>query len=140
MDFSFKPLFENCIIFVISTCLCSDTFVYLWIFNNISVYSLSLHIFRNTIMDKYTMYISLDRCLSLIEVNEYFKCFHYTGNLVYAVNGPTSFLLPVQGMTIDPQSETVIDHWAPEEVSNCLLFLFFSVLKMSTFRVENVEK
>ncbi|KAK9695137.1 NHL repeat [Popillia japonica] len=37
------------------------------------------------------------------------------GNLVYAVNGPTSFLLPVQGMTIDPQSETVIDHWAPEE-------------------------
>ncbi|CAG9813098.1 unnamed protein product [Phaedon cochleariae] len=37
------------------------------------------------------------------------------GNLVYAVNGPTSALLPVQGLTIDPQTESVIDHWAPEE-------------------------
>ncbi|XP_022913030.1 peptidyl-alpha-hydroxyglycine alpha-amidating lyase 2-like [Onthophagus taurus] len=37
------------------------------------------------------------------------------GNLVYAVNGPTSQLFPVQGLTIDPQSESVIDHWAPEE-------------------------
>ncbi|CAH0552204.1 unnamed protein product [Brassicogethes aeneus] len=36
------------------------------------------------------------------------------GNLIYAVNGPTSKALPVQGFTIDPQSETVIDHWAPE--------------------------
>ncbi|XP_072378387.1 peptidyl-alpha-hydroxyglycine alpha-amidating lyase 2-like isoform X1 [Diabrotica undecimpunctata] len=36
------------------------------------------------------------------------------GKLVYAVNGPTS-TLPVQGMTIDPQTESVIDHWAPEE-------------------------
>lgn len=40
------------------------------------------------------------------------------GNLIYAVNGPTSSLLPVQGLTIDPQSESVIDHWAPEEVIN----------------------
>lgn len=37
------------------------------------------------------------------------------GNLVYAVNGPTSPLLPVQGFTIDPQTESVVDHWAPEE-------------------------
>ncbi|XP_074036840.1 peptidyl-alpha-hydroxyglycine alpha-amidating lyase 2 isoform X2 [Leptinotarsa decemlineata] len=37
------------------------------------------------------------------------------GKLVYAVNGPTSELLPVQGMTIDPQTESIIDHWAPEE-------------------------
>ncbi|KAJ8925537.1 hypothetical protein NQ315_009376 [Exocentrus adspersus] len=37
------------------------------------------------------------------------------GKLVYAVNGPTSSLLPVQGLTIDPQTESVIDHWAPEE-------------------------
>ncbi|KAG5881403.1 hypothetical protein JTB14_008916 [Gonioctena quinquepunctata] len=37
------------------------------------------------------------------------------GKVVYAVNGPTSKLLPVQGMTIDPQTESVIDHWAPEE-------------------------
>lgn len=36
------------------------------------------------------------------------------GNLVYAVNGPTSQVLPVQGFTIDPQTETVIDHWSPE--------------------------
>ncbi|XP_019870309.1 peptidyl-alpha-hydroxyglycine alpha-amidating lyase 2 [Aethina tumida] len=37
------------------------------------------------------------------------------GNLIYAVNGPTNNVLPVQGLTIDPQSESVIDHWAPEE-------------------------
>lgn len=50
-----------------------------------------------------------------------------SGKLVYAVTGPTSQLLPVQGLTIDPQTETVIDHWAPEEVS-ILTFLtsFFS--------------
>jgi peptidylamidoglycolate lyase len=37
------------------------------------------------------------------------------GKLVYAVNGPTSQLLSIQGLTIDPQTESVIDHWAPEE-------------------------
>ncbi|VEN55884.1 unnamed protein product [Callosobruchus maculatus] len=37
------------------------------------------------------------------------------GKLVYAVNGPTSTLWPVQGLTIDPLREAVIDHWAPEE-------------------------
>ncbi|CAH1114522.1 unnamed protein product [Psylliodes chrysocephalus] len=36
------------------------------------------------------------------------------GKLIYAVNGPTS-MLTVQGLTIDPQTESVIDHWAPEE-------------------------
>ncbi|XP_050305336.1 peptidyl-alpha-hydroxyglycine alpha-amidating lyase 2-like isoform X2 [Anthonomus grandis grandis] len=36
------------------------------------------------------------------------------GKLIYAVNGPTR-MLPVQGMTIDPETESVIDHWAPEE-------------------------
>ncbi|CAG9858978.1 unnamed protein product [Phyllotreta striolata] len=36
------------------------------------------------------------------------------GKLIYAVNGPTS-TLSVQGLTIDPQTESVIDHWAPEE-------------------------
>lgn len=35
---------------------------------------------------------------------------------MYAVNGPTSSVIPVQGLTIDPESEAVIDHWAPEEV------------------------
>lgn len=39
-----------------------------------------------------------------------------TGKYIYAINGPTSSLLPVQGLTIDPEAETVIDHWAPEEV------------------------
>ncbi|KAJ8933900.1 hypothetical protein NQ318_011916 [Aromia moschata] len=37
------------------------------------------------------------------------------GKLVYAVNGPTSPLLQVQGFTIDPQTESIIDHWAPSE-------------------------
>lgn len=36
------------------------------------------------------------------------------GNLVYAVNGPTSQAISVQGFTIDPQTETVIDHWSPD--------------------------
>ncbi|RZB39303.1 peptidyl-alpha-hydroxyglycine alpha-amidating lyase 2, partial [Asbolus verrucosus] len=39
----------------------------------------------------------------------------FSGKLVYAVNGPTSHLLSVQGLTIDPLTESVIDHWAPEE-------------------------
>lgn len=37
------------------------------------------------------------------------------GGVLYAVNGPTSNLLPVQGFTIDVLSEKVIDHWAPEQ-------------------------
>ncbi|XP_066139202.1 peptidyl-alpha-hydroxyglycine alpha-amidating lyase 2-like isoform X2 [Euwallacea fornicatus] len=40
------------------------------------------------------------------------------GRLIYAVNGPTNQLLPVQGLTLDPESESVIDHWAPEEGFN----------------------
>lgn len=32
---------------------------------------------------------------------------------MYAVNGPTSPMIPIQGFTIDPRTETVIDHWAP---------------------------
>ncbi|CAG9765963.1 unnamed protein product [Ceutorhynchus assimilis] len=36
------------------------------------------------------------------------------GKLIYAVNGFTSPMLPIQGLTIDPETETVIDHWAPE--------------------------
>lgn len=39
--------------------------------------------------------------------------FVFTGDLVYAVNGPTSSLIPVQGFTIDPLAETVLDHWGP---------------------------
>uniref|UniRef100_A0AAG5DKJ7 peptidylamidoglycolate lyase n=1 Tax=Anopheles atroparvus TaxID=41427 RepID=A0AAG5DKJ7_ANOAO len=35
------------------------------------------------------------------------------GDLVYAVNGPTSPMIPVRGFTIDPRSETIIDHWGP---------------------------
>lgn len=36
-------------------------------------------------------------------------------NIIYAVNGPTSRLLPIEGLTIDPQSGTVIDRWSPPE-------------------------
>ncbi|XP_013113823.1 peptidyl-alpha-hydroxyglycine alpha-amidating lyase 2 [Stomoxys calcitrans] len=32
------------------------------------------------------------------------------GNIVYAVNGPTS-MLPVRGFTLDPSSESIIGHW-----------------------------
>ncbi|XP_030767094.1 peptidyl-alpha-hydroxyglycine alpha-amidating lyase 2-like [Sitophilus oryzae] len=37
------------------------------------------------------------------------------GKLIYAVNGPTNRMLPIQGLTIDPETESVIDHWQPEE-------------------------
>lgn len=36
------------------------------------------------------------------------------GKLIYAVNGFTNRMLPIQGLTIDPETESVIDHWAPE--------------------------
>ncbi|KAL1513656.1 hypothetical protein ABEB36_003041 [Hypothenemus hampei] len=40
------------------------------------------------------------------------------GKLIYAVNGFTNEMLPIQGFTIDPESETVIEHWAPENGFN----------------------
>lgn len=39
------------------------------------------------------------------------------GDLVYAINGPTSPMIPVRGFTIDPRSEVIIDHWEPSTVS-----------------------
>lgn len=33
--------------------------------------------------------------------------------MVYAINGYTSPMLPVQGFTLDPLAETVLDHWGP---------------------------
>ncbi|XP_057326058.1 peptidyl-alpha-hydroxyglycine alpha-amidating lyase 2-like [Microplitis mediator] len=35
------------------------------------------------------------------------------GNTIYAVNGPTSPMIPVRGFIMDPNSETVFGHWAP---------------------------
>ncbi|KAF6217380.1 hypothetical protein GE061_001735 [Apolygus lucorum] len=35
------------------------------------------------------------------------------GNLAYAVNGPTSSHIPIQGFTIDPTAELIVDHWMP---------------------------
>ncbi|XP_060533454.1 peptidyl-alpha-hydroxyglycine alpha-amidating lyase 2-like isoform X2 [Cylas formicarius] len=39
------------------------------------------------------------------------------GKLIYAVNGYTNSMLPIQGMTIDPETEAVLDHWAPDHGS-----------------------
>ncbi|KAK9498229.1 hypothetical protein O3M35_004089 [Rhynocoris fuscipes] len=33
------------------------------------------------------------------------------GDLVYAINGPTSSHIPIQGFTINPFAETIVDHW-----------------------------
>ncbi|VVC40235.1 Hypothetical protein CINCED_3A021642 [Cinara cedri] len=33
------------------------------------------------------------------------------GDLIYAVNGPTSPLIPVRGFTINPMTESIVDHW-----------------------------
>ncbi|TMW50616.1 hypothetical protein DOY81_004305, partial [Sarcophaga bullata] len=45
------------------------------------------------------------------------------GDIVYAVNGPTS-MLPVRGFTIDPRSETIVGHWGefknPHSIAVCL--------------------
>ncbi|XP_037946820.1 peptidyl-alpha-hydroxyglycine alpha-amidating lyase 2-like [Teleopsis dalmanni] len=45
------------------------------------------------------------------------------GDIVYAVNGPTS-MLPVRGFTIDPRSEAIIGHWGefknPHSVAVCV--------------------
>ncbi|KAG8336325.1 peptidyl-alpha-hydroxyglycine alpha-amidating lyase 2-like [Homalodisca vitripennis] len=35
------------------------------------------------------------------------------GDLVYAVNGYSSPMIPVQGFTLDPLAEAVLDHWGP---------------------------
>lgn len=37
------------------------------------------------------------------------------GNFVYAINGPTSPLIPIRGFTIDPRTEQIIDHWGSFE-------------------------
>lgn len=45
------------------------------------------------------------------------------GNLVYAINGPTSQIIPVRGFTIDPMTEEIIDHWGgfenPHTIAIC---------------------
>lgn len=45
------------------------------------------------------------------------------GDLVYAINGPTADMIPVRGFTIDPRSETIIDHWGkfqnPHSIAFC---------------------
>ncbi len=45
------------------------------------------------------------------------------GDYVYAVNGPTSPMLPVQGFTIDPLTESIVDHWGefvnPHSIAFC---------------------
>uniref|UniRef100_A0A8D9AYQ2 Peptidyl-alpha-hydroxyglycine alpha-amidating lyase 2 n=1 Tax=Cacopsylla melanoneura TaxID=428564 RepID=A0A8D9AYQ2_9HEMI len=38
------------------------------------------------------------------------------GDLVFAVNGPTTPQIPVQGFTISPFSESVVDTWSPTSV------------------------
>ncbi|XP_012263323.2 peptidyl-alpha-hydroxyglycine alpha-amidating lyase 2 [Athalia rosae] len=35
------------------------------------------------------------------------------GNYIYAVNGPTSPMIPIRGFTLDPRTERIIDHWSP---------------------------
>lgn len=44
------------------------------------------------------------------------------GDLVYAVNGPTADMIPVRGFTIDPRSETIIDHWGKFENPHSIAF------------------
>jgi len=45
------------------------------------------------------------------------------GDWVYAVNGPTSPMIPVRGFTIDPRTEQIVDHWGnfenPHTVAIC---------------------
>lgn len=57
----------------------------------------------------------------LFEVNQYY--FLFEGNFVYAVNGPTSPMIPVRGFTIDPSTEQIIDHWGgfenPHTIAIC---------------------
>lgn len=46
------------------------------------------------------------------------------GDIVYAINGPTSPIFPVRGFTIDPRSENILDHWGeftnPHSVAVCV--------------------
>lgn len=44
------------------------------------------------------------------------------GDYVYAINGPTSPMIPVRGFTIDPRSEQIIDHWGHFENPHSLTF------------------
>lgn len=45
------------------------------------------------------------------------------GDLVFAINGPTSQMIPIRGFTIHPKAETIIDHWGkfenPHSISFC---------------------
>lgn len=49
--------------------------------------------------------------------------FLIAGNFVYAINGPTSQIIPVRGFTIDPMTEQIIDHWGgfenPHTIAIC---------------------
>lgn len=37
--------------------------------------------------------------------------YFFKGNYIYAINGPTSQMIPVQGFTLNPLTESIIDHW-----------------------------
>ncbi|XP_008480462.1 peptidyl-alpha-hydroxyglycine alpha-amidating lyase 2-like [Diaphorina citri] len=45
------------------------------------------------------------------------------GDLVFAVNGPTSPQIAVQGFTISPFGESVLDTWAPTSVVSQVLLV-----------------
>lgn len=40
-----------------------------------------------------------------------FDVYPIKGDLIYAVNGPTSPVIPVRGFTINPMTENIVDHW-----------------------------
>lgn len=54
----------------------------------------------------------------------HFFFFLVPGNTLYAVNGPTSPMIPVRGFIMDPNSETVFGHWAPTSGVN-ITFIYF---------------
>lgn len=51
------------------------------------------------------------------------------GDYVYAVNGYTAPNIRVEGFTLDPASESVIDRWGPPQVSNNVCHFSFNDLK-----------
>jgi len=69
----------------------------------------SKHLLADTIL-----FIGFRSALALIA---HYDFGFLAGDLLLAVNGPTDEKTPVQGFTLDPATESIIDTWGPREVN-----------------------
>ena len=80
---------------------------------------------RRRVMQTHTRQKTFHRTRSVMY---YYDCI---GNTVYAVNGPTSPMIPVRGFIMNPNAETIFGYWGPN--SDVRYFYHSFLLMMKKF-------